>query len=364
VFAAAKKLHGEVEWTEWPVGLAMHRPEAVAAWRAAHQESVLFEELCQFLFARQWHALRERAHALGVRILGDLPIFVSGDSAEVWANRDLFQLDAAGVPTVVAGVPPDYFAKTGQLWGNPLYAWERHAATGYAWWIARLKATLAQVDVVRLDHFRGFAAYWEVPAGAETAEAGRWVPGPGRALFDALSRALGELPLLAEDLGVITPDVETLRDGLSLPGMAVLQFAFKTYPRSSFLPYCHRPDQVVYTGTHDNSTTVGWFLSDATEAERDLFRRYLATDGHEPSWDMIRLALASVADLAVVPHQDIVGLGADCRMNTPGVALGNWRFRITPWMLADGYRQRLADLNWVYGRSPEARADHCKASQG
>jgi 4-alpha-glucanotransferase len=358
IFAALKRAYGGVEWHEWPEKLARWDPEELAAWRARNRHVALFEEFCQFLAWSQWKRVRQRARALGIRILGDLPIFVAQDSTDVWAHPELFQLDTAGLPTVVAGVPPDYFSETGQLWGNPLYAWPRHHDTGYHWWVDRLKVALSLVDAVRLDHFRGFAAYWEVPAGDETAMGGRWVPGPGRALFEAAAAALGDLPLVAEDLGVITPDVEALRDDLGLPGMAVLQFAFTRSPRSSFVPYCHRRNQVVYTGTHDNNTSLGWYLQDASEGERDLVRRYLASDGREIHWGLLRLALASVADLAVVPHQDIAGLGADCRMNTPGVAEGNWRFRITPWMLSGWHQERLAELNWVFGRSPEARAAH------
>jgi 4-alpha-glucanotransferase len=252
---------------------------------------------------------------------------------------------------VVAGVPPDYFSKTGQLWGNPLYDWQALEASKYAWWVARLRATLEFVDVVRLDHFRGFAGYWEVPAGRKTAVEGRWVPGPGRKLFDAVRAALGELPIVAEDLGVITEDVVALRDGLDLPGMVVLQFAFSPSPRSTLVPYLLRHNTVVYTGTHDNNTTFGWYVGDASEAEKDYVRRYLGTDGREIHWDLIRLALSSVADLAVVPHQDIAGLGGDCRMNTPSTAEGNWQFRLTEWMLSDALRDRFAELAWLYGRS-------------
>jgi 4-alpha-glucanotransferase len=252
----------------------------------------------------------------------------------------------------VAGVPPDYFSPTGQLWGNPLYDWRRMAERGYAWWIERLRHTLDQVDLVRLDHFRGFAGYWEVPADAEVATHGRWVEGPGRAFFDAVAEALGGLPFLAEDLGDISPDVIALRDDLGLPGMAVLHFAFSPEPRSTFIPYAHTRNLAVYTGTHDNNTTLGWFLDDASEGERELVRRYVGSDCREVHWDLTRLALASVADLAVVPHQDLAGLGSDCRMNTPAVADGNWTFRITDWMLSDDIRDRLAEMVDTYGRAP------------
>jgi len=351
-FAALRKAHHGTAWPDWPEGLASRNPAALQGWLERHRREVLFEEFCQFIFDSQWRRLREHARSLGIGILGDVPIYVAHDSAEVWASRELFRLDRRGRPLAVAGVPPDYFSATGQLWGNPLFDWAALEATGFAWWVARLRTTLALVDVARIDHFRGFAAYWEVPAGRKTAAVGRWVPGPGRKLFDALQVALGELPLVAEDLGVITEDVTALRKAFGLPGMAVLQFAFAPSPRSQFLPYNLRRDQIVYTGTHDNNTTLGWYLSDASEAEQDFARRYLGSDGHEIHWDMIRLALSSVVDLAVVPHQDIAGLGSDCRMNTPAVAEGNWRFRITEWMLSDTLRNRLAELVSLYGRSP------------
>ena len=351
LFAAIKRAQGGKPWVEWPAELALRRPAALSAWRQTHEREVRFEEFCQFLFASQWRALRRAARERGVAVLGDVPIYVADDSAEVWANRELFRLDKRGRPVAVAGVPPDYFSETGQLWGNPLYDWAALESTGFAWWIQRLRAALQLVDAVRLDHFRGFAAFWEVPAREETAAGGRWVPAPGRKLFDAVRRTIGELPFVAEDLGVITEDVVSLREAFDLPGMAVLQFAFSPRLRSSFVPYRHRKDLVVYTGTHDNNTTLGWYLDDATPEEKDFARRYLACDGHEIHWDMIRAALASVADLAVVPHQDIAGLGADCRMNTPATATGNWRFRLTDWMLAPALRDRFAELAWLYGRT-------------
>lgn len=350
LFQALRDAHGGAAWHEWPADLALRRPHALAAWEAEHREEIDFHVFCQFLFDLQWRELRDHASSRGVSILGDIPIFVAYDSADVWAHREFFLLDEQGEPTVVAGVPPDYFSETGQLWGNPLYDWAALARTGFRWWIERFRTVLRQVDAARLDHFRGFAACWEVPAQDETALGGRWVAGPGRALFDAVAAALGDLPLVAEDLGVITEDVVALRRGLGLPGMAVLQFAFDPAQRSSFLPYRHERNLVVYTGTHDNNTTLGWYLQDASEAEKDFVRRYFGTDGHEIHWDLIRGALASVAALAIVPHQDIAGLGADCRMNTPGLADGNWRFRITDWMLSGWHQRRLAELVEVYGR--------------
>lgn len=355
LFAALKDSHGGAPWTAWPEPLAQRDADALRAWKAGHQEAVEFEIFCQLLFERQWAAVREHGAQLGVRILGDVPIFVAGDSAEVWAHPELFQMDDRGRPAVVAGVPPDYFSPTGQLWGNPLYDWQRMAEDGFRWWIGRLRRTLSQVDLVRIDHFRGFAAHWEVPAEAEVATHGRWVGGPGRAFFNAVADALGGLPFVAEDLGDISDDVIELRDDLGLPGMAVLQFAFSPEPRSSFIPYAHLRSQVVYTGTHDNNTSLGWFLDDASDGERQLLLSYTGTDGSDIAWDMIRLAMASVAELAVVPHQDLASLGADCRMNTPAVADGNWTFRIMPWMLAEDIRDRLAMMVETYGRAPEPK---------
>jgi 4-alpha-glucanotransferase len=350
LYAALREAHFGAPWYEWPAELALRRPSALSAWQAEHMEEVEQQEFCQFLFAHQWGSLRDHAHGLGLRILGDMPLFMAYDSAEVWAHRELFLLDERGRPTVVAGVPPDYFSTLGQLWGNPLYDWKALERTGYAWWIDRLRHLLELVDLVRLDHFRGFMAHWEIPAAESTAIHGRWRPGPGHKLFDAIRARLGGLPLVAEDLGDISDDVVALREWLDLPGMAVLQFAFAPAPRSEFLPYNHERNQVVYTGTHDNNTTVGWYRDDASTAEKDFARRYLATDGSEIHWDMIRLALSSVANLAVIPHQDIAGIGSEGRMNQPGLASGNWRFRLTDAMLAPAHQRRLAELIWTYGR--------------
>lgn len=351
LFRALKDAHGGAPWYEWPRELVKREPEALLDWMEDHREEVAFVEFCQLLFFRQWSALRGTAARLGIDILGDVPIFVARDSAEVWSHPELFHLDEERRPTVVAGVPPDYFSETGQLWGNPLYDWERMAREGYAWWIQRLRHALDLADAVRLDHFRGFASYWEVAASEETAIKGHWRPGPGRALFDAVAEALGCLPLVAEDLGEITPDVVALRKELGLPGMAILHFAFSPEPRSSFIPYALERDLVVYTGTHDNNTSLGWYLEDATEGERDLVRRYTTSSGREINWELIHLAMASVADMAIVPHQDLAGLGADCRMNTPSVGEGNWRFRITPAMCGEGIQTRLRELIEVYGRA-------------
>jgi len=351
LYAALKSTRNDAPWYEWPTGLAMREPDSLDDWRADHEDEIGLEAFTQLIFHRQWNSVREHAADVGIGILGDVPIFVAHDSAEVWSHPELFLMDEARQPTVVAGVPPDYFSPTGQLWGNPLYDWLRMAEDGYAWWIDRLRQTLTTVDLVRLDHFRGFAAYWEVPASADVATNGRWVQGPGRHFFDAISAALGGLPFVAEDLGEITDDVVALRDQLGLPGMAVLHFGFSPEPRSSFIPYAHSRNLVVYTGTHDNNTTLGWYLEDANDGERELVRNYTGGDGSDVSWDLIRLVMASVADLAVVPHQDLANLGADCRMNTPAVADGNWTFRLTPWMLDSDIRDRLAEMIGTYGRN-------------
>ncbi len=350
VYAALRRAHGDRPWWQWTAPLAQCQREAVAAWRSEHEQEVRRIIFQQWLFRRQWQRLRQQAAARGVRLLGDAPIFVALDSADVWANRRLFRLDDVGRPLVVAGVPPDYFSAEGQLWGNPLYDWERLASEGYRWWIDRIGANLRLVDALRLDHFRGFAACWEIPAGAPTAREGRWVAGPGRRLFDALAAALGPLPLVAEDLGFITDDVRTLRDELDIPGMAILQFAFEPRERSAFLPYQHRRNLVVYTGTHDNNTVVGWFEREASPEARRFFLDYAGSEGREVHWQMIRLAFASVADLAIVPQQDVAGAGEEARMNTPGVVRGNWAFRLAPSMATAAQAQRLRQLAWVYGR--------------
>ncbi len=350
LFEALKRAHGGAPWYDWQRPLAFRDSHTLESWSADHRDEVELVEFSQFLFFRQWAEVREAAGRNGLSILGDVPIFVALDSADVWAHPELFLLDDERHPTVVGGAPPDYFSSTGQLWGNPLYDWRRMADDGYGWWISRLRHELEMADAVRIDHFRGFAAHWEVPADHEVATHGRWVPGPGRALFDAVSEALGELPLVAEDLGEITSDVVELRKGLGMPGMAILQFAFNPRERSLFLPYLLDRDLVVYSGTHDNNTTVGWYMEDADEDERRFVRSYCGSDGSEVHWDFIRLAMASVAQLAVVPHHDLAGLGSDCRMNTPAVAEGNWAFRIMPWMLARDIQRQLAEMIETYGR--------------
>jgi len=336
-------------WQTWGEGLARRKPEALAEAGKMLATGVEVHAFAQFAFAEQWSALRRYAAERGVRIVGDIPIFVALDSADVWAQPELFLLDDRGFPTVVAGVPPDYFSATGQRWGNPLYRWDAIAATGYTWWINRFRAMLRLVDVIRIDHFRGFQAHWEIPAEHPTAERGRWVSGPGRDLFQAARRALGDLPIIVEDLGVITPDVVALREELGYPGMKVLQFAFWSGPSNPFLPHNFDRNVVVYTGTHDNDTTVGWFRA-APEAERHDALEYLRGGGESVSWAMIHLALASVADTAIVPVQDVLRLGSEARMNFPGTAEGNWEWRLIAGQLTGEHAGELARMVEAYGR--------------
>jgi 4-alpha-glucanotransferase len=355
LFMALKEAHGGRSWSDWDAPLRDRDARALAVAAAEHAGAVRRHKLWQHWFYDQWSAVRAYANDRGVRVIGDVPIFVAYDSADTWANRELFHLDEAGTPTVVAGVPPDYFSATGQRWGNPLYRWGAMAETGFAWWIGRFRSILDFVDLVRIDHFRGFAGYWEIPADEPTAVKGRWVRGPGQPFFDALEDALGHLPILAEDLGVITPDVEALRDDNGLPGMKVLQFAFAGGADDPYLPHNYVRNAVVYTGTHDNDTTVGWYAQ-APEPERDLVRRYLARDDEAVAWELWRAASASVADLAIAPLQDLLGLGSEGRMNTPGRASGNWSWRfgwddVPPWL-----PDRLREMAEVYGRVPAGGA--------
>jgi 4-alpha-glucanotransferase len=356
LFMAIKEAHGGGAWHSWPRELRQRQPAALAGARRSLAEAISRFGFYQFLFFRQWAALRTYAGEAGLHIIGDIPIFVAGDSADLWANPDLFFLDEAGRPSVVAGVPPDYFSPTGQLWGNPLYRWERHRESGYVWWVARLRHTLGLADILRLDHFRGFAGYWEIPAGSPTAEKGRWVPGPGADFFQALSRELGGLPFIAEDLGEITPDVVALRRQFSLPGMKILQFAFSG-PGNPFLPHHYTRDCAVYTGTHDNDTARGWQQS-APPAELEFAYRYMNSGGGDFAWDLLRLGWSSTAALALAPMQDLLDLGPEARLNFPGRPEGNWSWRMDPGSLTDGLAGRLRDLNQLYGRLPGYAEDH------
>ncbi len=366
LFRALKRERGGVQWTLWEPGLRRREASALAAARARLADEIRFERFVQYAFDLQWQALREYAARRGVGLIGDVPIFVAHDSADVWQNPGDFFLDARGEPTFVSGVPPDYFSATGQRWGNPLYRWQRMRKSGYSWWIERLRTTLRRFDAVRLDHFIGFTRTWRIPSAEPTAIKGRWMPGPGAALFDAMTAALGELPFIAEDLGVATPRVYALRDRFQFPGIKILQFAFGDDPAApTFLPHNYPRRAVVYTGTHDNDTTAGWFHATGgqgstrsatqAEAERDAALRYLGTSGVEIHWDLIRAALASVARLCVFPVQDLLGLGAESRMNLPGTSAGNWTFRVEGGALTGGLAARLAQLTRTYGRAAGTR---------
>ncbi|MBI3951949.1 MAG: 4-alpha-glucanotransferase [Acidobacteria bacterium] len=361
LFMAVKDAHGGVEWTKWEPSIAQRQPEAIVRWSEKLGDEVQSGKFSQHQFFKQWAGLKEYCHERGVKIMGDIPIFVAHDSADVWAHPESFYLDADGRPTVAAGVPPDYFSATGQLWGNPPYRWDVIARSGYAWWIERFRATFSLVDVIRLDHFRGFEAYWEVPTQETTAINGRWVKGPGAALVEAAQRKLGELPIVAENLGVITPEVEAIRNQFGFPGMAILQFAFGNDPQApSFKPHNYPRNLVAYTGTHDNDTTIGWWTSagagDSTrtleeiQQEREFALKYLGTDGREMNWVFIRTLLASVADIVIIPFQDVLGLGSEARMNTPAKPSGNWRWRYRAGMLANEIQGRLKELTFIYDR--------------
>jgi 4-alpha-glucanotransferase len=331
LFAAIKASFGGQSWIDWPESLKRRDPHALASWRASNASAVLRQQFIQYLFAAQWASLHKHCAELGIKLIGDLPIYVTHDSADVWSRPDLFKLDAQGQPLAVSGVPPDYFSPTGQRWGNPVYAWDKMRAENFAWWIKRLEYNLSLVDTLRLDHFRGFCAYWEIPADEATAINGKWVPAPGREFLAALRARFGELPLIAEDLGVITPDVRALMAEFDLPGMKVLQFAFGGDPaQSPDVPYRHPRRSVVYTGTHDNQTGKQWF-SEAPEQEKKTFTFYRGQD-LDPDYAnevLMRMALESRADVCILPMQDILRLGAEGRMNTPSSAKGNWEWRLT-----------------------------------
>lgn len=357
-WAAFAVLHERFDgrsWVDWPREYRDRDPSALAR---LDTEALLARRIEQYLFAKQWRALRRYANERGVELIGDIPIFVGHGSADVWANRELFDLDGRGNPIAIAGVPPDYFSPTGQRWGNPLYRWDRIEAEDWGWWIDRFRTAFALFDAVRVDHFRGFEAHWRIPADAATAMEGEWVPGPGRALFDALAAAVdpddpdpSRLPIIVEDLGVITPEVEALRDGLGLPGMKVIQFAFDGDPANTHLPANYPEDGkcVVYTGTHDNDTAVGWYAA-LDEHTRHLVRVALSTDASEIHWDLIAHAWATVAELAIAPVQDVLGLGSEARMNTPGTMVANWAWRLSASALSTECVERLRSVTERCGR--------------
>lgn len=353
LFMSLKEANGGGAWNGWDELIRKRRPSAMEKARAEQAENILRHSFYQFLFFRQWEKLRSYAHEHGITIIGDIPIFIAYDSADAWANPKLFFLDDESLPTVVAGVPPDYFSATGQLWGNPLYKWSAHRKSGYQWWIDRFRSVLKLVDIIRLDHFRGFAGYYEIPFGSPTAEHGRWVTGPGRDFFQTIYLALsgrkgGTLPIIAEDLGVITPDVVALRDGFDLPGMKILQFGFSDAD-NPFLPHNYPSNCVAYTGTHDNDTVRGWYET-APEHERDFARRYLGTNGSDIAWDMVRAVWSSVAVYVVAPMQDVLDLGGEARMNYPSRLGGNWEWRMSEGDMSESLAARLRELNKLYLR--------------
>lgn len=366
LFRAIKNHQDGKVWSDWDDELALRRETAIGLARAELADEIEAQEFYQFLFFRQWSALKKYANQKGVSIVGDIPIFVSYDSADVWTHPELFKLDEHGKPIVVAGVPPDYFSATGQLWGNPIYDWDRMRRDDFSWWTERVSASFEMMDILRIDHFRGFAATWEIPAEHATAEHGRWVHVPGRELFGTLRAKLGsDLPIIAENLGLITPEVENLRREFGFPGMRILQFGFSSDAENKFLPHNYEHEDVVYTGTHDNDTTLGWFNAEEgvgstrtalqIEKERDYCLKYLDTDGLEIHWDLIRAVFASVADIAIIPLQDVIGLGTEARMNLPASTGGNWNWRFRRGDLKTGMLTRLAELSETYGRNLPAK---------
>ncbi|MDH7489328.1 MAG: 4-alpha-glucanotransferase [Anaerolineae bacterium] len=355
LFAALKEHYNLRPWYEWDEDIAKRKPDALQQWLERLRDRMESQKYRQWLFFTQWLRLKRYVNERGIRIIGDIPLYVARDSTDVWANPHLFHLDENLEPTVVSGVPPDYFSATGQLWGHPIYRWDLMAEDGYAWWIARFRMAFTQADVIRIDHFRGFYNYWEVPAGQETAVVGRWLYGPGSRLFHAVTQALGEVAIIAEDLGdfddASRAGVDALKAEFGYPGMKILQFAFGGDPDDPFLPHNYTRDCVVYTGSHDNDTTVGWYQVTSTEKERDYARRYMAVDGSDIAWDFIRLAWASVANTAMTTTQDLLSLGHEARMNHPGTSgAPNWCWRVLPDALTDAIAARLRELTFLYGR--------------
>ncbi len=350
LYCAIKQKHRGAAWYKWDAPLRNRQPKALREAAAQLAIAVRYHQFLQFLFSRQWHRLRKECHRRGVKLLGDIPIFVAHDSADVWANPELFWLDKKGNLTCVSGVPPDYFSRTGQRWGNPLYRWDALKKSGYDWWIRRFRQVFNFFDATRLDHFIGFHNYWCIPASARTAQNGEWVRAPGEDFFAKVERALGRVAIFAEDLGVVTPGVSALREKFRFPGMKVLHFAFSSDASNPFLPHNFGRNSVVYTGTHDNDTTRGWFKL-LTAPERQRVLDYVESNGREIHWDLIRLAFGSVAETAIIPLQDLFGLGSAARMNTPGTTTGNWEWRLDHRKLNDRLATRLRKLTETYGRS-------------
>ena len=361
LFIACKRVHKEAAWVHWAEGIRQRDSAATKEWQDKLSSETQVHKFAQFEFFRQWEKLRDHCARLGISIMGDIPIYVAHDSADVWAHPELFRLDEQGKPNAVAGVPPDYFSATGQLWGNPLYRWDISSTSGHRWWIDRVRASLKLFDLARLDHFRGFEAYWEIPADASTAAGGKWVKGPGAEFFQTLQTELKELPFIAENLGVITPEVEALRKQFGFPGMSLLQFAFGNDPQGpTFRPHNYPRELVAYTGGHDNDTTVGWWTSSGVgestrtaediRKEQDFTRAYLGFQNEPVNWVFIRTVLASVANIAIIPLQDVLGLGSEARMNLPGTLTGNWKWRYKQKALTKEISEQLRRLTHLYDR--------------
>lgn len=365
LFMACKAANGGVSWLEWKDQYRLPTEAFKARLKNTLKEQIGFYQFLQFIFYKEWLALKAYANEHGVRIIGDIPIFVSMDSADVWANQHLFQLDSKGFPLKVAGVPPDYFSATGQLWGNPLYDWKAHKKEGFAWWISRIRHQLKSLDILRIDHFRGFEAYWSIPYGEKTAINGKWIPAPGYELFQAIQNALGDdLPIIAEDLGIITPEVDALRTAFHFPGMKVLQFAFDSLGESDYLPHRYTTtDCVCYTGTHDNDTSLGWYQTLSPDCQRKVRLYTHCTDDLKPGWALIRTALSSIAGYAVFPLQDVLGYGSGARMNTPGTASGNWDWRFVSGVLRDELARDLKEITMLYGRHIEPQTEDAEPDE-
>lgn len=350
LFMAIKANRGQRPWLEWEPGLKSREPETLKAIQTLLHEEADFHKFMQFIFFRQWMAVKDYAHKHKVRIIGDIPLYIALDSADAWANPEYFEFDAQLNPIRVGGVPPDYFSETGQLWGNPLFNWEKMKSTGYSWWVDRIKTSLYLYDIIRIDHFRGFAAYWAVPYGEATAMNGKWVTAPGKDFFEFLRNEMGTLPIIAEDLGVITPDVEELRDGFGFPGMKILEFAFDSSEANDYIPHNYVKNCIVYTGTHDNDTVIGWFRS-AGSSDKKQVLDYLNRNENEIHWSFIRLAWASVAYTAIVPMQDLLGLDTTSRMNLPGTTTNNWVWRAKSSDFSDELAGQLAHVTALFGRT-------------
>ncbi len=354
LFRAIKDHFNGLPWYQWEEKARKRDPETIRQLQSDLHDQIEFYKFTQHLFFRQWNQIRNYARKKKISIIGDIPLYISLDSSDAWANPGLFEFDEEGLPIRVGGVPPDYFSETGQLWGNPLYRWTVNKKEVYDWWVDRIRTNLAMADIIRIDHFRGFAAYWAVPYSEKTAINGKWIPGPGKEFFDVMKQEIGALPIIAEDLGVITPDVEELRDGFAFPGMKILQFAFDSAEANDYLPHNYTRNYIVYTGTHDNDTVKGWFEK-ASSADKKMALQYMNTKGQEIHWDFIRLAWSSVADTAIVPMQDLLGLDTTGRMNLPGTTVNNWLWRANAHDFTPMLAEKLAEITLLFGRAKKLK---------